>query len=221
MRSAVLYDIHGNLAALEAVLAEAEALGCERLVVGGDLALFGPDAAGCIDRLRGFGPRLIAIRGNTDRYILAGDGDHGHWAAQLGRERLEWLGELPASLALDGDDALVVHATPRGDEELLLPDTPSDQAAAMLSGVAQRTLLCGHVHIQYRRPIGRHEVVNPGSVGMPLDGDRRAAWATIEHGQLALRRTGYDVAAVIEAVVAGNGPFAEMVAGRLRRARAE
>jgi predicted phosphodiesterase len=218
MRSAVLYDIHGNLTALEAVLAEAEAEGCRQLVVGGDLALFGPDAPDCVDRLRGYGERLHAIKGNTDRYVIAGDGDAGHWATQLGPERLRWLDALPQQLALADDDALVVHATPRGDEELLMPDTPDAELAEMLAGVEERTLLCGHVHLQYRRALGGQEVINPGSVGMPLDGDQRAAWAIIDQGQVTLRRSGYDVEAVVARLTEADAPFTEMVVARLRRA---
>jgi predicted phosphodiesterase len=219
MRSAVLYDIHGNLTALEAVLAEAEAEGCRRLVVGGDLALFGPDAAACVDRLRGYGDQLLAIKGNTDRYVIAGDGDAGHWAAQLGRQRLRWLDALPQQLVLADDDALVVHATPRGDEDLLMPDTPDPELAEMLAGVKQRTLLCGHVHLQYRRQLDGREVINPGSVGMPFDGDQRAAWAIIDHGQVTLRRSGYDLEAVVERLAEAGAPFTEMVVARLRAAQ--
>jgi predicted phosphodiesterase len=218
MRSAVLYDIHGNLTALEAVLAEADAEGCRRLVVGGDLVLFGPDAAACVDRLRGYGDDLCAIKGNTDRYVIAGDGDAGHWAAQLGQERLHWLEALPQQLVLADDDALVVHATPRGDEELLTPDTPDTDLAEMLAGVEQRTLLCGHVHLQYRRLLDGQEVINPGSVGMPLDGDRRAAWAIIDQGQVTLRRSAYDVDAVVARLTEAAAPFTEMAVARLRHA---
>jgi len=89
----------------------------------------------------------------------------------------------------------------------------------MLASVEQHTLLCGHVHIQYRRPLAGHEVINPGSVGMPLDGDPRAAWAIVSDGQVTLRRTSYDVEAVADRVERERGPFADMVARRLRTAR--
>jgi diadenosine tetraphosphatase ApaH/serine/threonine PP2A family protein phosphatase len=100
-----------------------------------------------------------------------------------------------------------------------MPDTPASEAVAMLAGVEQHTLLCGHVHIQYRRPLAGREVVNPGSVGMPLDGDPRAAWAIISDGQVELRRVPYDVGAVADRVAREDGPFADMVARRLRTAR--
>jgi len=101
-RAAVLYDVHGNLAALDAVLGEAEAEGFDLLVIGGDLALFGPDAAGCVDRLRNYGDRLAAIKGNTDRYVVDRQPGADHWADQLGEDRLRWLDGLPASVAPPG-----------------------------------------------------------------------------------------------------------------------
>jgi predicted phosphodiesterase len=219
VRDAVLFDVHGNLAALDAVLAEARAEGFDRLLFGGDLVLFGPEPAACVDRLRGLGDQLVAIKGNTDRYVIDRQDDADHWAEALGKDRLAWLDALPAQLAVPDQDALLVHATPRGDEELLMPETPASEAAAMLAGVRQHTLLCGHVHIQYRRPLAGHEVLNPGSVGMPLDGDPRAAWAIVSDGQVELRRISYDVEAVADRVEREDGPFAGMVARRLRTAR--
>lgn len=219
MRDAVLFDVHGNLKALDAVLAEARAEGFDRLLFGGDLVLFGPEPAACVDRLRGLGDQLVAIKGNTDRYVIDRQDEVTGWADALGEDRLAWLNSLPAQLALPEQDALLVHATPRGDEEMLMPETPASEAAKMLTGVSQHTLLCGHVHIQYRRPLAGHEVINPGSVGMPLDGDPRAAWAVISDGQLELRRVSYDVEAVADRVEREGGPFADMVARRLRTAR--
>ena len=162
MRDAVLFDVHGNLAALDAVLAEAQAEGFDRLLFGGDLVLFGPEPAACVDRLRGLGDQLVAIKGNTDRYVIDRQDEVTHWAHALGDDRLAWLDALPAQLAVPEQDALLVHATPRGDEEMLMPETPASEAAAMLAGVEQHTLLCGHVHIQYRRQLAGHEVDQPG-----------------------------------------------------------
>jgi diadenosine tetraphosphatase ApaH/serine/threonine PP2A family protein phosphatase len=201
------------------VLAEALAEGFDRLLFGGDLVLFGPEPAACVDRLRGLGEQLVAIKGNTDRYVIDGQDDVAHWTEALGDDRLAWLDALPAQLAVPEQDALLVHATPRGDEEMLMPETPVPEATAMLAGVGQHTLLCGHVHIQYRRPVAEHEVINPGSVGMPLDGDPRAAWAIVTHCRVELRRTAYEVEAVADRIEREDGPFADMVARRLRTAR--
>jgi putative phosphoesterase len=219
VRDALLFDVHGNLAALDAVLAEARNEHFDRLLFGGDLVLFGPEPAACVDRLRELGDQLLAIKGNTDRYVIDRQDDVAHWADALGEQRLAWLDGLPTKFALPEHDALLVHATPRGDEELLMPDTPVSEVAAMLAGVAQHALLCGHVHLQYRRQVAGHDVVNPGSVGMPLDGDSDAAWAILSDGQIELRRTAYDVDAVADGVEQQNGPFAGMVARRLRSAR--
>jgi predicted phosphodiesterase len=221
VRDVVLFDVHGNMAALDAVLAEARAEGFDRLLFGGDLVLFGPEPATCVDRLRGLGEPLVAIKGNTDRYVIDRQDDVARWADALGDDRLAWLDALPAQLAVPEQDALLVHATPRGDEEMLMPETSASEAAAMLAGVGLHTLLCGHVHIQYRRPVAGHDVINPGSVGMPLDGDPRAAWAIVSDGRVELRRTAYDVDAVADRVQREDGPFAEMVARRLRTARRE
>jgi predicted phosphodiesterase len=221
MRSAVLYDVHGNLAALDAVLADAETEGFERLALGGDLALFGPEPAACVDRLRGYGERLVAIRGNTDRYLVDRVDDFVWWADRLGDERLRWLDSLAGRQRLAEDDALLVHATPRSDEELLMPDTADETVDEIVAGVPERLILCGHVHIQYRRTHGTHEIVNPGSVGLPFDGDQRAAWALLEDGTISLRRTEYDVESVIAAVEASDAPLAERITGRLRRARGD
>ena len=99
-----------------------------------------------------------------------------------------------------------MHATPRSDEERLLPDTPDPQATAMLAGVDAPTLLYGHVHLQHRRALDGLEVVNPGSVGFPFDGDPRAAWAVIEDGAVELRRTAYDVERALARLAAAASP---------------
>lgn len=222
VREAVLFDIHGNVDALEAVLADAGDLGCEGLVLGGDYALLGPAPDDCVDLLRADARPATAIRGNTDRMIATGGDPVSDWAAdRLGTERVAWLGGLPERAVLPAHDALLVHATPRGDEERLLPDTPDAVAAAMLAGVGQAMLLCGHVHLQHRRRVGAVEVVNPGSVGFPFDGDPTAAWAIVEDGAVELRRTPYDVGRAL-ARLAGlaSHPERALAERRLRTARA-
>lgn len=222
VREAVLFDIHGNVDALEAVLADAERAGCAGLVLGGDYALLGPAPDDCVDLLRGHPWPVTAIRGNTDRMIAAGGDPVSDWAAdRLGPERVAWLGGLPERVALPAHDALLVHASPRDDEERLTPETADAVAEAMLAGVSQATLLCGHVHIQYRRPVGAIEVVNPGSVGFPFDGDPTAGWAIVEDGAVELRRTPYDVERAL-ARIAGlaSHPERALADRRLRTARA-
>ncbi|HEU0192659.1 MAG TPA: metallophosphoesterase family protein [Gaiellales bacterium] len=222
---AVIYDVHGNLPALDAVLAEVRAEGIDRVVFGGDLALFGAHPAECAERLRDLGDRLVAVRGNCDRYLLEesdapeDEVDVLRWTQDaLGRELTEWLGELPATAELPDENALVVHASPRSDEDVILPDTDEQEVAEMLAGTKAATILCGHVHIQYRRRLGPRELVNPGSVGLPSDGDPRSAWAVLEDGRIGFRRTAYDVQSVIGELERISHPTAEQTVSRLRRA---
>lgn len=221
MRDAVLFDIHGNLDALEAVLADADEAGCERLLIGGDLAYMGPDPAEVVERILAEGDRVIAVRGNTDRMIAGGDDDVARWAAdRLGAESVAMLEALPTQRHLPEHDALLVHSSPRSDEERILPDTPSTLVEAALAGVDAATVLTGHVHLQYRRSLDGFEVVNPGSVGIPFDGDPRAAWAIIDDGAVELRRTAYDRTGVLARIAAAvSHPEAALAARRLRDAR--
>ncbi len=221
----MVYDVHGNLAALEAVLGAARAEGIGRVVCGGDVALFGAHPAECVGLLDSFGDGLIAVRGNCDRYLAdppAAPEDElavVRWTRDaLGEELVARLGALPAAVTIDGHGALVVHASPRSDEDVILPETPREEVTAMLAGASQPLVTCGHVHIQYKRRIGGTELVNPGSVGLPLDGDARAAWAVLEDGHVSFRRTAYDVAGVIAELEQIGHPTAELIAGRLRRA---
>jgi predicted phosphodiesterase len=224
-RMAVIYDVHGNLPALEAVLAEADAEGVDGVVCGGDVALFGAHPFECAARLRDLGGRLVAVRGNCDRYLLEAsqapeeEGDVLRWTQDaLGSELTKWLGGLPATAELPDQAALVVHASPRNDEDVMLPDSDEATVREMLAGASAATVLCGHVHIQYRRQVGPNELVNPGSVGLPSDGDRRSAWAVIEDGAVSFRRTAYDVDGVIEELRRIGHPTAESIRDRLRRA---
>lgn len=228
-RTAVLFDVHGNLAALDAVLAAIDAEGLDGVVCGGDLALYGPHPAGAVDRLRERG--IPCVQGNTDRYLATGpagghaiwsEGMPGAWTAdRLGPERLAWLGGLPTRLEpLPG--VLVVHATPRSDEEELVPETPDADVAEMLAPAGDaRVVLGGHMHVQFRRAVRGRTFANPGSVGLPFDGDRRAAWAVVDaDGTVDLRRTAYDVERAIANAQASGSPVAATVVRRLTDARA-
>jgi predicted phosphodiesterase len=209
------------------VLEEAELERPDRYAFGGDAALFGPEPAACVDVLRGLGDRLVAIRGNTDRYIAertrpdwaAWPDDAATWSRdRLGEERIGWLEALPPTAVLAEHGCLLVHATPSSDEDVVVPDTPDDEAALLIGNVDQPRVLYGHVHIQHRRPLGAVELVNPGSVGLPFDGDRRAAWALLDDDRLELRRTAYDAAGVIAALLADPYPGVETTIRRLRDA---
>jgi predicted phosphodiesterase len=196
--TALLYDVHGNLAALEAVVAEAEREGIAAYVLGGDYATFGPWPRETAERLEAL-PAIVRIRGNVDRWLREQpEVDRpivfaAVAAAQeaLGAELVRRLYGLPERGELDG--ILVCHGSPLSDIESFARE-PQDGEERLLAGEARRTILFGHSHLQFRRP-GPDEtfLINPGSVGMPLDGDTRAAWALYEDGELELRRTEYDV----------------------------
>ena len=215
----VLYDIHGNLPALEAVLADAERLGADRYVLGGDYGTPSPWPAETLARLREL-PDATWIRGNGERWLREPPLDRPEvmevydlFRGQLPDEEVDALYRLPREAEVDG--VLFVHGSPLSDVESFAPQ-PQDGEARLLAGVRDRTVVFGHSHQQFRRsgPDGT-DLVNPGSVGMPLDGDVRAAWTTRD-GDFQLRRTAYDVeraAAAFEAM----GEAGKYFAGRIRR----
>jgi predicted phosphodiesterase len=196
--TAVLYDVHGNLEALETVLAETERAGVTEYVLGGDYATFGPWPRETAERLEAV-PAVVRIRGNVERWLREEPEvpraivTAAVAAAReaLGAELVRRLYGLPERGELDG--ILVCHGSPLSDVDSFAPE-PEDGEERLLAGEAGRTILFGHSHVQFRRP-GPDEtlLVNPGSVGMPLDGDPRAAWALYEGGDFELRRTEYDV----------------------------
>jgi predicted phosphodiesterase len=195
--TAILYDVHGNLVALEAVLAEAEQAGATEYVLGGDYATFGPWPRETAERLEAV-PAVVRIRGNVERWLREEPDPRplvlaAVAAAQeaLGAELVRRLYGLPERDEFEG--MLVCHGSPLSDVDSFARE-PEDGEERLLVGESGRTILFGHSHVQFRRP-GPDEtsLVNPGSVGMPLDGDVRAGWALYEDGELELRRTEYDV----------------------------
>jgi predicted phosphodiesterase len=217
--TAVLYDVHGNLEALETVLAEAERAGVTEYVLGGDYATFGPWPRETAERLEAV-PAVVRIRGNVDRWLREEpEVDRPIVTAAvaaareaLGAELVRRLYGLPERGELDG--ILVCHGSPLSDVDTFAPE-PEEGEERLLVGEAGRTILFGHSHVQFRRP-GPDEtlLVNPGSVGAPLDGDTRAAWALYEEGELELRRTEYDVERAA-AQMRTYGEWAEPIVYRL------
>ena len=211
---AVLYDVHGNLAALDAVIADARAAGAEQWVLGGDYALFGAWPAETVARLRELEPAAW-VRGNVDRW--AGDPADGAGRRRfqeaiadcrgaLGDAVADELGALPFEAELAG--ARIVHASPVSDLRSFAPE-PADDEDELLDGTTHPRLMFGHTHIQFRRPgaVADVELVNPGSVGMPLDGDPRAAYALIHPDRtLELRRVAYDTAAAVAGLRESSAP---------------
>ena len=216
----ILYDIHGNVDALEAVLADAEAVDVDRWLLGGDYGTPSPHPLETLARLREL-PDATWIRGNGERWLLEPPEDrpevretYGRFRDQISAEEVEWLFNLPPRAELDG--ILYVHGSPLADDDSFAAE-PQEGEERLLAGVRERTVVFGHSHLQFRRPgPNGTDLVNPGSVGMPLDGDRRAAWATRD-GDFAFRRVEYDVERAAAAYRAMGGGFGEFAARRIEQ----
>lgn len=223
MRIALIADIHGNLPALEAVLADARQHGAEEILCLGDIALKGPQPAECVDRLQEL--EIPCILGNTERWLVAGLPEMVatrkpglvkavEWCRQqLGPERLAWLGGLPFGhiAELEGLRALLVHGSPRSEDEFTYPWLTEEELTPLLAGVDEEAVCVGHHHLpMVRRVLGKW-LIGPGSVGMPADGDPRAAYAILADTPgsglaVSLLRTGYDVAATLAAAAGRELP---------------
>ena len=223
---ALLYDVHGNLPALRAVLEDAAAQGATRFLLGGDYALFGPAPLQTVAALRELDATWI--RGNGERWTAdsnAAPTDEVVQGAILAcREALGQALVLELA-ALDEQrvDAGVryCHGSPVSDVRSFFPQ-PADDEAELLAGVGERRLVFGHTHLPFRRVAeGGLELVNPGSVGMPFDGDPRAAYALVhDDDRVEHRRVEYDHLASAAAVRERfEGAWTGTVAARIERAR--
>jgi predicted phosphodiesterase len=204
MRVAALHDVHGNLPALEVVLAEVEREGVDAIVSGGDLVL-GPFPAECLALLRARDARFL--HGNCERSVLARDDDRNAWCDdRLDDETRAFVSAWPATVSLDG--VRYCHGTPRSDEEILTAATPAEVAAEALADVVETVVVGGHTHQQYERVVEGTRLANAGSVGLPYEGDAAAFWALVEAGEVEHRRTTYDVASAVALLVATRFPTA-------------
>ena len=235
-RLAVLSDVHGNLLALEAVLADLEARGgADALVVAGDLCLDGPLPREALERVRALG--CPVVQGNTDRDLAAASGGEDDdqaallaWTRELqGDDRLAYLRDLPFSHQVappDGGPAvLIVHANPKNLDDHLRPLAPEEEVAPPLAGVPDgvAVLAFGHLHIPYTRRVGRLLLADIASVGLPKDGDRRAAYGVLTwtdgEWTVELRRVEYPVDEVVAQLRAANPPGVANLVRTLLRAR--
>ena len=218
---AVLYDIHGNLVALEEVLADAEAAGADRYLLGGDFASWSPWPKETLARLLDL-PEATWIRGNGERWLRDPPLDRPdvmeslqHSDSGLGTDE-GWLFSLQTRCDLEG--VLYVHGSPLSDVESF-PAGPGEDDERMLDGVRDTTVVFGHSHLQFMRPgPNGTTLINPGSAGMPLDGDPRAAYA-FRHGdgRFEFRRVEYDTERAAKAWERLGGPFGTLAAQRIRR----
>ena len=219
MTLGLLYDVHGNLPALEAVLADAGDV--DGWVLGGDYALFGGWPRETVERLRALDARWI--RGNGERWLVdrsdAPDPVHGaidRCRELLGDGLVAELADLPESFA-EGE-TLYCHGSPVSDVQSFMPE-PAPGEEDLMGDVASGRLVFGHTHLAFART-GPHgvELVNPGSVGMPFDGDPRAAYAVVTDGAVEHRRVAYDHQASADAIRERIGEAGEQAAKRVERA---
>lgn len=217
MKVAALYDVHGNLPALEAVLADPRCASADVVVCGGDLVV-GPYPAECLDALEGLGGRVRFLTGNCDREAWQAPedgqlGDAARWSNdRLGTERVSRVSRWPLTveMAVPGLGAvLFCHATPSSDLPILTRATPEEDAARELGDVAADVVVCGHTHVQYDRRVGDVRLVNAGSVGMPYEGSPDARWALLDADGVELVSTAYDTTAARKALEAPGFPLFE------------
>jgi diadenosine tetraphosphatase ApaH/serine/threonine PP2A family protein phosphatase len=210
------------------VLADTRTAEVQRFLLGGDYALFGPFPAETVTALRAL-PDATWIRGNVDRWSahpdqLPADDDVllravADCREALGEQLADELGELPEQLVIDG--TRYCHASPVSDMRSFTPE-PADDEDELLEGVAERRVVFGHTHLQFRRHSADGiELLNPGSVGLPLDGDWRSAYALVHDDQsIEHRRVEYDREAAVDALRDryADLPWAERSIRRLQTA---
>jgi putative phosphoesterase len=225
MRVAAIYDIHGNLPALEAVLQEIRQAEVDLVVVGGDVVP-GPMPRETIACLLGLEIPARFIQGNGDREVLAQRAgiesaaipepfrEVMRWVAgQLTPEDERLLASWPQTLCIEIPglgEVLFCHATPRSDTEIFTRLTPEDRLLPVFAGVDAPVVVCGHTHMQLDWTVGGIRIVNAGSVGMPF-GEPGADWLLLGPG-VQLRHTDYDLAKAAERIRATDYPQAQELA---------
>lgn len=226
MRVAGLFDIHGNLPALEAVLTELESEDLDAIVVGGDVAS-GPMPAETLALLRGQPVPLRFVRGNADRvldFVGSPGGDLELWkrsrvwvAERLGEDELVFLAGLPLDVVAEVDGLGRVrfcHGAPGSDEVAVTRLTPEARLRGLLEGVEERVVVSGHTHVQFDRSVDGIRVVNAGSVGAPYEAEPGAYWL-LAGPEIELRRTPYDVEDAVRRIRATGFPRAREFAAEL------
>ncbi|MEY2493214.1 MAG: hypothetical protein QOH24_2165 [Verrucomicrobiota bacterium] len=227
MAVAAIYDIHGNLPALEAVIREIRQSGVDRIVVGGDVVP-GPMPRETITRLLEFDIPVQFIRGNGDRVVLGQmRGTESNEVPEQFREVIRWnaeqlraeheqlLASWPKTLLIKISglgEVLFCHATPQDDNEIFTRLTPEDHLAPVFDKLDVALIVCGHTHMQFDRTIGKVRVMNAGSVGMPF-GKPGAYWLLLGPG-VQLRHTAYDLTKAADRIRQTGYPQAQDFAAR-------
>lgn len=187
MKIAVLSDIHGNMEALEAVLVDMNDKNIEKIFVCGDLAMAGPEPSRAVDFFRLSNATII--QGNTDEMIVKNIIPPNEIMANalkyaqdvLNYEQKEFLAQLPFSHSEKIEDLslLFVHASPRKNNEDILPEQDSEKIAEMIAGYSEDLIFCGHTHIPCGYQIKKQTLVNVGSVGRPFSTEPKACYVTV------------------------------------------
>jgi putative phosphoesterase len=236
MRFAVITDIHGNLTALEAVIADLEQVAPDLVVQGGDLVAGGHRPVEVLDRVRERG--WPGVQGNTDEMLwkpelfdqfMRSVPQLAHvWRMVfhqqapatrelIGRDRLAWLRQMP--LQWRGDALAVVHASPGNLWRSPMHNATNEELETVYAPLDRAVIAYGHIHLPFVREVGNMVVANCGSVGMPFDGDPRASYLVVDKGVASIRRVEYDVEREIASLMRSTYPDAERIAETLRTAR--
>jgi len=235
MRIAVVSDIHGNLTAFEAVLADLRGTSPDLIFHGGDLADAGSSPVEIVDHIRDLGwPGVV---GNTDELLAKSEAANQLppqspeakpiWAAihemaaatreRLGDERLAWLRALPGS---QGHGALtLVHASPESAWMAPNSNATDDQFESVYAALGSPLVVYGHIHHSFVRQVSRMTIINSGSVSLSLDGDPRAAYLLLDDSTPTIRRVEYDIQKEIKAHADRGFPHNAWLAKTLRTAR--
>jgi putative phosphoesterase len=230
VRLAIVSDVHGNLAALDAVIDDIERSGAELVAHGGDVALSGPRPAEVIDRIRELG--WSGVVGNADEVLwrpeelevqearapklrpllhLLFDSHAPATREMLGDERIEWLRTLPREWRRE--DLLLLHASPGDLWRAPAADAVDQELVDAYGDADARLVAYGHIHRSYVHAVGAElTIANSGSVGMPLDGDPRASYLLIEDAAVTVRRVAYDVERHVSELSASGYPDVERLA---------
>jgi putative phosphoesterase len=226
VRVAALYDIHGNLPALESVLEEIRVAGVDQIVIGGDVVP-GPFPVETVERVRALDVPAHFLYGNCEMAVLdemAGRRPAGvpeqqrpilQWTARKTEAYRPLFAAWPKTIELEIDGlgkVVFCHATPRNENEIFTRLTDEKRLLPVFAGLGADVVVCGHTHMQFDRGVGSTRVVNAGSVGMPF-GEPGAHWLLLGPG-VELRRTDYDLAAAAERIRASDYPDRENFAAR-------
>jgi len=235
MRLAIVSDIHGNLTALEAVIADLKTTSPDLVVHGGDVVVGGPRPAEVIDRIRELG--WAGVVGNTDEVLWAPEQfdrqverapklrplleilfhDFAETRNRISDEQFRWLQSLPP--VWHGHGVALLHASPGDLWQAPMPDSEPQQVAATYASLASKIVVHGHIHRPYVRQVSGFVVASPGSVGTPYDGDPRASYLLVDAGNATIRRVEYDVEAEVRHLLSSGYPRATWLAEIRRRGK--